>query len=60
MREKFNLPPHHITADKRQNTFCQNFLRQLLLSANVMQYPQKKKVLEEIMRSDKRINPCKQ
>ncbi len=33
MREKFNLPPLHITADKRQNSFCQNCLRQLLLSA---------------------------
>ena len=44
-----------LTADKRQNEFCLNYLRQLLLSANVMRQYQKIKVLEGIMKSDKRI-----
>ncbi len=38
MREKFNLPPLHITTDKRQYSFCQSYLLQLLLSANVMHH----------------------
>ena len=61
MREEFNLVPLHITVDKRQISFCQNCLLQLLLYAKryAIVSKEKRKVLEETMRSDKRINPYK-